>query len=384
MRNGVATVTIDRVEARLVTLPVERPTRMSTRSLDRRDYVLVEVHAGGAVGVGYAYAGTRGGRLLVIAVRDLLADLLVGASENDITGHWERMYRETLLVGRRGGVLRAMSAIDVALWDLQGILRGVPLAVLLGGEVKPLPAYASGGYYRPDEGAWTEAIAREIEFNRSLGFEDHKIKVGGLTVAEDAERVAAAVAAIAGRGRLAVDANNAYRSVPEALAATRAFEDAAGPDGLWWMEEPLLPDDIAGHAELAQEVETMIATGEIHQTRWEFRQLIESGAADLLQPDVGVIGGVTEWMRVARAAETFGLQVAPHWHANVHAHLAAATPNCLTVEHFALEKEIYNFETLLTPESRLAVGEGTVKLSQRPGIGIELDEATVARFTVEV
>jgi L-alanine-DL-glutamate epimerase-like enolase superfamily enzyme len=377
-------VAIERVEARWVTVPVQRPTRMSTRSLDQRDYLLVEVEAGGVTGIGYSYAGTRGGALLAITVRDLLADLLVGCSENDIAAHWQRMYQETLLVGRRGAVLRAISAVDIALWDLQGVQRRVPLAVLLGGEVKSLPAYASGGYYRPDEGSWTEAIEREIEFNRSLGFEDHQIKVGGLTIAEDAERVAAATRAIGGRGRLALDANNAYRSVAEALEATRAFERAAGPAGLWWMEEPLSPDDVAGHAQLARQLETTVATGEIHQTRWEFRDLIAAGAADLLQPDVGVIGGVTEWMRVARTAETFGLQVAPHWHANVHAHLAAATPNCLTVEHFAMDKDIYNFERLLAPESRLAVGGGGVQLSDRPGIGIILDRHAVDRFTVAV
>jgi L-alanine-DL-glutamate epimerase-like enolase superfamily enzyme len=376
-------VAINRVQARWVTLPVDRPTRMSTRNLDRRDYLLVEIEADGAIGVGYSYAGTRGGGLLSVAVRDLLADVLIGANEDDIVGLWDRMYKESLLVGRRGAVLRAISAVDIALWDLQGVRRGVPLAVLLGGEVKPLPAYASGGYYRPDEGAWTDALEREIEFNRSLGFEDHKIKVGGLSVPDDAERVAAAIEAIDGRGRLALDANNAYSSVAEALAATRAFEQAAGSSGLWWMEEPLSPDDIAGHARLAQELETTVATGEIHQTRWEFRDLITSGAADLLQPDVGVLGGVTEWMRVARAAETFGLPVAPHWHANVHAHLAAATPNCLTVEHFAMEKDIYNFERLLTPESRLAVGDGCVQLSDRPGTGVEFDPDVVARFTVD-
>jgi L-alanine-DL-glutamate epimerase-like enolase superfamily enzyme len=375
-------VAIDRVEARWVTVPLEKPTRMSTRNLDRRDYLVVEVEADGAVGVGYSYAGTRGGSLLLHAVRDLLADVLLGSSENDITRNWERMYQDTLLVGRRGAVVRAMSALDIALWDLKAVRHGVPLAVLLGGEVRPIPAYASGGYYRPDDGPWAEAVAKEIEFNRSLGFEDHKIKVGGLPLAQDAERIAAGIAAIAGRGRLALDANNAYRSVPEALEASRVFEAAAGDAGLWWIEEPLGPDEIAGHAHLARHLETIVATGEIHQTRWEFRDLISAGAADVLQPDVGVVGGITEWLRVADTAHTFGLQVAPHWHANVHAHLAAAIPNCLVVEHFALEKDIYNFERLLTPESRLPVGDGNVLLSDRPGIGITLDREVVDSLTV--
>jgi L-alanine-DL-glutamate epimerase-like enolase superfamily enzyme len=374
---------IDSVTARAVAVPVERPTRIATRQLGERHYVLVEVATADGVGIGYAYAGNGGGRLLAQAVDELLAPVLVGEASEDIVGLWDRMYQETLLAGRRGVLLRAISAVDVALWDLTGKVAGAPLGTLLGGDVtRPLPAYASGGYYRPDDGPYDKAVAAEIEGNRRSGFTDHKIKVGGLSVQEDARRVAAAVAAMGEGDRLALDANNAYRSVPDALRAARAFERAAGDHGLWWFEEPLSPDDIAGHAELARTLETPVATGEIHQTRWEFAQLIDRRAADVLQPDVGVLGGVTEYLRVAHAADAFGVQVAPHWHANVHAHLAAALRNTLTVEHFDLDKDIYNFERLLTEESRLRFADGAVHLSDRPGIGIELDEAVVDGFTM--
>jgi L-alanine-DL-glutamate epimerase-like enolase superfamily enzyme len=147
---------------------------------------------------------------------------------------------------------------------------------------------------------------------------------------------------------------------------------------LWWFEEPLSPDAIAGHSELCAVSETPIATGEIAQTRHEFREIIERRAADLLQPDAGVLGGVTEWMRVARTAESFNIMVAPHWHANLHVHLAAATPNCQCIEHFDLEKDIYNFEQLVTPETRLVVNKGRAEISRRAGIGIEFDEAALA------
>src|SRR5262249_23713966 len=153
-------------------------------------------------------------------------------------------------------------------------------------------------YYRPDDGPHAEAVAQEIEANRHAGFTDHKIKVGGLPLEQDVARVAAASEAVGERGRLALDANNAYRGVGEALRAARAFERAAGERGLWWFEEPLSPDNIAGHAELARTLEAQVATGELHQTRWEFAQLIERRAADVLQPDAGVVGGVTEWLRV--------------------------------------------------------------------------------------
>jgi L-alanine-DL-glutamate epimerase-like enolase superfamily enzyme len=374
-------MTITDVRARAVAVPLKRTARMSTRVLSDRHYLLVEVTTDdGTKGLGYSYAGTSGGEVLASSV-DLFEPVLSAADETDILGLWDRLYQETLLTGRRGAVIRALSAVDMALWDANAKRAGVPLAVLLGGTIaRPIPAYASGGYYRPEDGPWETVVAAEIERNRSQGFRDHKIKVGGLSVEEDAKRVKAAIDAIDGTGRLGLDANNAYRSVPEAVRAARAFERAAGDVGLWWFEEPLSPDDNAGHAALASQIETTVATGEIHQTRWEFRDLIERGGADILQPDAGVLGGVSEWLRVVRTAETFGIQVAPHWHANIHAQLAAAAPNCVVIEHFMLDKDIYNFEELLTPASRLVVEGGAAVLGDRPGIGLEFDEDVVRRY----
>ncbi|GAA1124823.1 mandelate racemase/muconate lactonizing enzyme family protein [Nocardioides aquiterrae] len=377
-------MTITSLEAVAVRVPVERPTRISTRLLDKRDYVLVRAGRDDSPdeGIGYAYAGTSGGAVVAEAVNGILAPLLRRWPGDDIVGAWDAMYQETLLHGRRGAVMRAIAAVDIALWDLAGKRAGLPLAVLLGGRTGPVPAYASGGYYKPEEGSWTDAVTREIEDNVERGFTDHKIKVGGLPVAEDAARVAAAVEAMQGRGRLALDANNAYRTTADAEAALRAFEESAGATGLWWFEEPLSPDDVRGHARLRARCRTPIATGEIAGSRWEFRDLLEHGAADILQPDAGVLGGITEYLRVAAAAATFGLPVAPHWHANLHAHLAAATTNTLTVEHFSLSKDIYNFEVLVTPETRLATAEGCAVVPDRPGLGFELEEDVVRAFAI--
>ncbi|WP_116043738.1 mandelate racemase/muconate lactonizing enzyme family protein [Amycolatopsis palatopharyngis] len=374
---------IARVWARAASVPVSKPTRMSTRVLGRRDYLLVHLETeDGERGLGYAYVGTAGGTVAVQAVHDLLAPILTGADPDDIAALWEQMYQDALLTGRRGIVIRALSAVDIALWDLSAKRRKLPLGVLLGGSRKPLPAYASGGYYRPDEGPWADAVAREIEGNRKQGFRDHKIKVGGLAVHEDAERVAAAVAALGADGRLALDCNNAYRTATEARRAIRAFEEAAGVTGLWWVEEPLSPEDVEGHARLVDSVQSPIATGEVHQTRWDFRDLLQRRAADILQPDAGVLGGVTEWMRVAHAAEVFSVPVAPHWHANLHVHLAAATPGCMTIEYFSLEKDIFNFERLVREDTRLSTMDGYVTMPDRPGIGIELDDDAVRHFAV--
>ncbi|MFL5864607.1 MAG: mandelate racemase/muconate lactonizing enzyme family protein [Solirubrobacteraceae bacterium] len=375
---------ITHVNARAVAIPLQRSTRISTRELSERQFVLVEVRdTDGAAGIGYSYAGTVGGLLLVDAVHDVLAPVVLGNDAEDLPGLWRRMYQESLLIGRRGLVLRAISAVDIALWDLRAKRCQEPLARLLGGStMQPLAAYASGGYYRPDDGSLTEAVRAEILASQELGFRDHKIKVGGASVAEDAARVAAAIETIDGQGRLALDANNAYQTVAEALHAVRMFERAAGPTGLWWFEEPLSPDNVSGHAQLAATLETPVATGEIHQTRWEFAQLIERRAADILQPDVGVVGGISEFLRIAHTAESFDLLIAPHWHANLHAHLAAALPGTLTIEYFALANDIYNFEALVTEESRVQINDGQIVLSDRPGIGIELDEQAVSGYAI--
>jgi L-alanine-DL-glutamate epimerase-like enolase superfamily enzyme len=369
--------TIADVRAVALSVPLARPTRIATRTVLAREFVLVWVEGDdGLRGVGYTYAGTVGGRLVRDAVRDCLRPLLVGEDPDLIERHWAAMYQDSLLIGRRGALLRAISAVDTALWDRLGRVAGLPLYRLLGAHRERVACYASGGYYREGEDP-VAAVGAEMERYVALGFRDAKIKVGGAALDVDVARVRAARGALGASGRLALDANNAYRSVSEALRAARAFE----PYDPWWFEEPLSPDAVAGHAALARQLDMPVATGEIHQTRWEFRDLLEREAADILQPDAGVLGGVSEWMRVARAAQVFDVPVAPHWHADLHVHLAAAAPNCLTVEWFRLEEDIYNFERLLA--ERLRPQNGMISLPRRPGLGLVLDEDAVARYTVD-
>ncbi|MGV9798125.1 mandelate racemase/muconate lactonizing enzyme family protein [Mycobacterium sp. NPDC003449] len=377
-------MSITAVRATAVRIPVQAGISQSTRKLVQRDYVMVTIEDSDtdAVGVGVSYVGTAGGRSAAEAIDDVLASTLLGADPADIAGLWARLYQESLMQGRRGMVVRCIAAIDIALWDLAGKRARLPLAQLLGGRTGGIPAYASGGYYRAGDPDPAATVRAEIELNRSLGFVDHKIKVGGLPPAADARRVAAAIEVIDGTGRLAVDANNAYRTPAEAIRATRILERAAGDAGLWWMEEPLSPEDIAGHARIAGAVDTPVATGEIHQTRWEFLSLLNQNAAAILQADAGVVGGVSEWLTIARTALTFGVPVAPHWHANLHVHLVAASENGLVVEHFSKDKGIYNLEEIMTPESRLVFADGHVIVPERPGVGWEFDEALIRKYEV--
>ena len=363
------------VTATPLAIPLAVPTRIATREVLAREYVLVEVEGDdGSVGVGYTYTGTIGARLVAGLIDEYFAPRFVGQIAFAPERLWSELYQELLLIGRRGVVLRALSALDVALWDLLGEVTGQPLYRLLGGYRDVVPAYASGGYYRP--GDPLENVERELGRYSDLGFTDFKIKVGGAPFQVDVDRVRIARGTIGPHARLALDANNAWRTVPDALRFARAVEQYDP----WWLEEPLPPDDIAGHAQIAAALDWPVATGEIHSSRWDFRQIIEQRAADILQPDVGVLGGVGEWMRVAHAAATFDLPVAPHWHADLHVHLTAAVPNALTVEYFLLEEDIYNFERLLS--QRLEPQNGMIALPQRPGFGVVLDRAALTRYRI--
>jgi L-alanine-DL-glutamate epimerase-like enolase superfamily enzyme len=372
-RGSLSDTRIKSIEVIPVGVPLAVPTRIATRLLTTREYMIVRIEADdGTVGTGYTYAGTAGARALSQFTRDLIEPLLVGGHAYGPTRSWSTIYDETLLLGRRGLALRALSAVDIALWDLLGRAVGQPLYLLLGGVRDEVPAYASGGYYKPGDAL--KNVAAEIERYAKLGFTDFKIKVGGAPLAEDVARVRVARETIGPLGRLALDANNAWRWVDDALRFGRAVEKYDP----WWLEEPLSPDDLAGHAEIARRLSFPVATGEMHATRWDFAEMIAARACAILQPDAGVIGGISEWLKVAHAAEAFGIPVAPHWNANVHVHLAGAVDGCLTVEYFALEEDIFNFERLLG--ERLAPANGRIRIPDRPGLGLSFDEQSIASF----
>jgi L-alanine-DL-glutamate epimerase-like enolase superfamily enzyme len=178
------------------------------------------------------------------------------------------------------------------------------------------------------------------------------------------------------KARLAIDVNNGWRTLEQAVDAIEALRRF----DIWWIEEPFMPDDIANHTALAARSPIPIATGELEATRWGFAQLVDQSSAHILQPDACVAGGISEWRRIAALAASLNVPIAPHWHANLHAQLAAATPNCVTVEYFAPGEGIYNFEELVA--NRLTVREGRIELDESPGIGVQLDWCAVGRHAI--
>jgi L-alanine-DL-glutamate epimerase-like enolase superfamily enzyme len=367
---------IRNIRARAVAVPLETATAFSRRSVSERHYALVEVEGDdGVKGVGFCYAGHAGGALVTKAVRDLLAHKLVGEDAHRVEGLWEAMYQEALLVGRLGAVLRAISALDIALWDRNARAAGLPLYKLLGASVTDaVPAYASGGYYL--KGKTPEMLGEEVAGYVRQGFGAVKIKVGREDLGLERARIDAARAAIGADVLLMLDANNAWSDLPTALRFMRVYEEFDP----YWIEEPFGPDDIDNHARLARLTPVPVATGEIEGGRWRFKELLDKNAAMILQTDACVCGGISEFRRIAATAASYGVTLCPHWFHDVHAHLVAATPNARYVELFTDDK-VLNFRRLVAPQ--LVFKHGMIELPDRPGLGCDFVEDAVARYAVE-
>lgn len=366
---------IESVSVCIARVPLDQPVTFSTRRVTAREYCLVRVRStDGVEGLGYCYAVNSAGRLLSVAVTDLLAAKLVGQDSHRVEGLWTDMYQEALLVGRVGAVMRALSALDTALWDLNARSAKLPLYRFLGAKsLDRVPAYASGGYYLP--GKSIDDLAKEMSDHVAEGFKAVKMKVGLESPANEKKRLAAVREAIGDDVRLMLDANNAWRDLPTALEYMRVFE----PYNPFWIEEPFSPDDIDNHIRLSRATPITVATGEVEAGRWRFKDLIAQDATTLLQTDATVCGGITEWRRIAATAASHGLTVEPHaWH-DVHAHLVASTPNTTYVEWMP-DDHIVNFRKVI--DRQLVADNGDLLLPQDPGLGFQFDDAAIEKYGV--
>jgi L-alanine-DL-glutamate epimerase-like enolase superfamily enzyme len=364
------------VQARTIRIPLEYPTAFATRSVAARDYTIVRIEtADGQHGIGFCYSGSRAGVLVTHAVRELFAPLLTGRSTLDVDGLWHEMYQDSLLQGRAGSVMRALSILDVALWDRNARAAGLPLSRYLGGTAATsVPAYASGGYYL--DGKTPEKLGEELAGYVALGFKAVKMKVGRLDPKGEEARIKAARAAIGDDVLLMLDANNAWRDVPTALEYMRRYE----PYNPYWIEEPFSPDDIEGHAQLTKRTPVTVATGEIEAGRWRHQELLEKRAAMILQSDAAVCGGISEWRRIAAAAAGFGVTMCPHWFHDLHVHLVASTPNARYVEFFTDDK-VLNFRRLV--DTQLEFTDGMLTVPTRPGLGFDFDPAALKAYALD-
>lgn len=332
---------------------------------------LVHIHTDeGITGIGWGGGTASGqGSNLTSVLVDYFKPILVGQDPFDYRRLWAEMWLPKL-VGRRGLSTRVISAIDIALWDLMGKAVGKPVYKLLGGYRNRIPAYIAGGYY--EEGKGLRELAQEMEENLTLGAKAIKMKIGGVPINQDVERVRVVRETIGPDIKLLVDANNAY-SAHEAIEIARKMEKYEP----FWFEEPVAPDDYRGHGRVAKSTTIPIATGENEYTRYGFRDLIDHDAAAIFNADAQILGGITEFMQVAALTAAHDLQIAPHGAQEVHIHVVCAIPNGLLLEFYRETVDPLRGQIFLEPMKLDA--EGYVTAPDRPGLGITPNYELLAR-----
>ena len=312
-------------------------------------------------GVGYTYTVDIGGDAIRSLIERDLAPVLLGQESDRIEQLWERMWWRTHYAGRGGAAAFAISALDIALWDLRGKRLQLPLWRLLGGHDPKVAAYAGG----IDLMFPVDRLLQQTEANLARGFRAIKMKVGRPRLSEDVERVRAMRELLGDDIPLLVDANMKWR-VDEAIRASRALAD----HGVYWLEEPTIPDDIAGHVRIEKEGALPVAAGENLRTLYEFRNLINAGGVSFPEPDVSNCGGITVWLKIAHLAEANNLKVTSHGVHDLHVHLLAAVPNksFLEVHGFGLENVIHH---------PLEIVDGVATAPDRSGHGVAFDWAAL-------
>lgn len=321
----------------------------------------------GVTGIGIGDVGA-----ISRAAIDYFIPQLIGEDPLDVERLWSKMWVPKL-VGRRGMTTRAISAIDIGLWDLRAKVAGMPLYKMLGAYRDRVPTYIAGGYY--EEGKGLPELAQEMIENVAMGARAIKMKVGALSIREDAERVRVVREAIGPDVKLMVDANCAYK-LYEAIQLARRIEEYDP----FWFEEPISPDDYEGHKRLADSTSIPIATGENEYTRYGFRDLINQKAVAILNADAIILGGITEFMKVAHLAQAYDVDIAPHGPQEVHVHLVAAISNGLILEFYRdsvdpMWGKIYHHTLRINDD-------GTVSPPDVPGIGIDPNYENLARYRV--
>lgn len=307
-----------------------------------------------------------------IEFADSMGKKIIGMNPLDT----ERIFQVTYVpkfIGRRGTSLKTVSAIDIALWDIKAKVAGMPLYKLLGGAKEKVPFYVAGGYYA--EGKGLPELQKEMEEYVSWGAKAVKMKVGGVSLKEDAARVKAVREAVGDDVKVMLDANSAYRFY-EAIEFGKMVEEYHP----YWFEEPVDADDYEGYRKVSEKLLIPIAGGENEVSRFGFRDLIKSQSISILNPDATCMGGVTEYMKVAGMADAFGLDMSPHGQQQVHVHLDCAVPNATIAEFYPPQYDAKVYEAFQNPV--VMNSDGTVSPSQAPGAGLDINRSVLEAFRV--
>jgi L-alanine-DL-glutamate epimerase-like enolase superfamily enzyme len=357
---------VERLAARAFTIPTDAPEADGTFSWDATTVVVVQARAGGHAGLGYSYAAGAAAAL----VSELLADAVVGHDALSPPAAWARMRRAVRNVGYPGVASSAISAVDIALWDLKARLLGLALSTLLGRVRERVPVYGSGGFtsYTPEQ------IERQLAGWIEQGIPSVKMKVGS-DPDRDPRRVRHARKAIGEDAGLFVDANGAYGR-KQALALAETF---AGESGVSWFEEPVSSDDLEGLRLLRDRgpAGMRIAAGEYGYDLFYFRRMLDAGAVDVLQADATRCGGITQMLKVTALCAARGVRLSAHTSPAVHAHVCAAIEPLEHVEYFHDHARI---EGLLFDGAPPLRDGALCPDPAAPGMGLALREHEAERY----
>jgi L-alanine-DL-glutamate epimerase-like enolase superfamily enzyme len=358
---------VEEVSASAYVIPTDAPEADGTLSWDATTMVLATARAGPVAGVGWTYAAAAA-RSVITGV---LGGVVTGRSALDVPGACEAMIRAVRNIGRPGIAATAISAVDIALWDLKARLLGCPLARLLGGARGSVPIYGSGGFTSYDAGQTRDQLAGWVERDNIPRV---KIKIGeswGGNERRDTERVALAREVIGDGPELYVDANGGYTTGQAVRVASRMTDY-----GVTWFEEPVSSQDLAGLAAVRRQVLPDVAAGEYSWSLADSARLIAAGAVDCLQLDATRCGGFTEFLRGAALAAAHNLQISAHCAPNLHARVGVAVPNLRHVEYFHDHQRIERmlFDGALDPEG------GILTPTQEPGLGMSLKETDAEKY----
>lgn len=358
------------VEVRATTcdVPLPRPIVMGEIHFDSREYLVVEVVTDtGLTGVGFGM--TRGSPVAAVVERSL-APSLVGEDPMLTEQLWERMYYRNLPMGQRGIFMRALSAVDIALWDVKAQAAGLPLWQLLGGARSRVPVSMAGGY--PASDRTITDLEAEVADYAARGFRMVKLAAGEL--AEDTARLRAARRALGDEPEMAHDVHWAWRDLLRVVPVVREWEDLR----ILFLEDPFPSEQVELSVRLRDETGARVALGEDGVGRWAFRDLMERHRPDVLRVDATVMGGISEAVKVCAMASTMGIPVFPHVFPEVHVHLAAAFPGILAVEMTDPRYETESLYRLF--RGWVEVRDGDMTAPVEPGLGLRLDQAAVERF----
>jgi L-alanine-DL-glutamate epimerase-like enolase superfamily enzyme len=359
---------ITHVTTRVLRMPADNPLVVGLPApTDTREFVTLELGTDqGLVGIGLTFFGGALTPALRAAV-DALASLVVGDDPTQIEAITAKCRRAAGSSGPGGIFTLALSALDIACWDLRGKAEGKPVCALLGGLRPRVPTYASGALMRPHP---IDYLAKAGPRLRDMGFRQMKMQCGSEpTAAASVERVRVMREAVGPDVDLMCDINQLW-SVNQAIDVGRRLE----PYHLFWLEDPTAHDDFAGLARIADALTAPIAAGEYHYGIVPFRHLLEARAIDIVMIDLLRAGGITQWMKIAGMAEAFNLPVVSHLIPEIHVHLVAAIPNGLTVEYMPW--------TLALFEETPTLAAGHLVVPAKPGLGLAFDQPVLKRYQV--